>query len=245
MKRSCVITASVLLAASVFAADYKPHRTVYQAGPAEAQRPYVIAGIPIVAVFADSSYALLSLEAGRIGPTDYVKLWLLYQNRGGEPYLFDPQAHVKATVQADGEVLAGLAPAPPSQLAERVDAEEQTSAIHARYSEPLRSVAGGEPEPAAAVVAPYDAANPPDPAAAEAEAARARVRDPSYMYQTFINSAHNGLLKRNTVFPGLAVNGHVYIPVPDLDLRKCTKITVYLTFNDGIRAVEFTPLAGE
>lgn len=245
MNRRYAVAALALLAAPALAADYKPHRGSYHTIRTEDQRPYVIAGVPIAAAFADSSYALLSLEAGRIGSTDYVKLWLLYQNLGSEPYLFDPQAHVKATVQADGEVLAGLAPAPPSRLAEDIDAEEQAGAIHARYSAALRSVAGEEPEPAASAVAPYDAANPPDQAAIEAEAARARVRGPSYMYQTFINSAHNGLLKRNTVFAGRAVNGHVYIPVPDLDLRKGTKVTVYLTFNDGIRAVEFTPLTGE
>ena len=246
MKHLCTITALLLLGATAFAADYKPHKATYHTGQTEDLRPYIISGVPITAAMGDSSYALLALETGRIGSKQYVKLWLLYQNLGGEPFLFEPLSHIKMTIETDKEPLAGLSPVPPSQLAKDIDTDEQAGAITARYIEPLRSVAAETaPPPADPAAVPGDSANPPDQAAVEAAAARARMRSPSYMYRTFISSANNGLLRRDTVFPGKSVNGYVYVLAPGADLEKCAKVTVYLTFNDGIRAFEFKPLAGE
>ncbi len=34
-------------------------------------------------------------------------------------------------------------------------------------------------------------------------------------YDTYINSVSNGILRRNTVFPGQSVNGYIYFPFPD------------------------------
>ncbi len=246
MRNVWTIAALALLSMPAFSAGFKPHPASFQPRPAAGLRAYVIGGVPIAAVDGDSSFALLSLQAGRVGSTDYVRLFLLYQNLSAEPFLFEPGGHVKLTVETDRVALPGLLPASPSQLAKDIDRADETGAIHARYSGALRSAAAAEaPEaPAPPRIDPYDAADPAAAAAAD-EAARARIRGPSHMYQTFINSDNSGLLRRATVFPGRATSGNVYVAAPGADLRKCRRITVYLTTNDGIRAVEFAPLAGE
>jgi hypothetical protein len=246
MKNAFTIIALAVLGITAFAADYKPYPAVYAPVRTGDLRPYVINGVPIGSVAGDSSYVLLSLETGRIGSDRYVKVWALYQNLGGEPYLFEPLNHIKVTIETEKGSQPGLVPAPPSQLAKHIDAEEQVSAIHARYSAALRTIASeATPDPSAEpTVAPYDASDP-QAAEAAAEAARARLRSAAYMYQTFVGSANNGLLRTSTVFQGKAIMGYVYVLAGDADLEKCTKITLYLTTGDGIRAVEFKPMAGE
>lgn len=245
MKHAFTIVMLLLLGIPVFSADFKPYGSAYYPGQEENLRAYIIKGISITAAAGDSSYALLSLKTGRIGSDRYVRVWLLYQNLGAEPYLFDPQSNIRITVETDKETLPGLMPAPPSQLAKHIDAEEQTTAIHARYSAVLRTIAAeAAPEPSASAVEPYDATSP-QAAETAFEAARARARSAPYMYQTFVGSANSGLMRRSTVFQGKAISGNVYVLAGDADLEKCTRIILYLTTGDGIRAIEFKPMPGE
>jgi hypothetical protein len=58
--------------------------------------------------------------------------------------------------------------------------------------------------------------------------------------ELYQNSISEGILRRNTVFPGQSVNGYIYFPLPSLLLVNTDFWYTAMNYNDFVKSMDFT-----
>jgi hypothetical protein len=247
MKTLLAIVVTGLLHISAYSLDFKSLETIYSPAPRENLKTYFLNGIPFAALSSDSSYVLLFLETGTIVSNHYAKLWVLYQNLSVEPYLLEPLNHLRLSIKTTKKSYPGLIPIPPSQIIKSIDNEKNINMIFQAVGGALKTVAS-ELAPEATVTSPSGAVYKIDDTQAGSkiiENTKTKMQSTSYMYEAFKNSVNNGLLRRNTISQDKGVTGNIYFHIGGVDLKNCTRITLFLTTKEGISEINFTPAQGE
>jgi hypothetical protein len=200
-------------------------------------------GQPIALVEAPEARLLLALDPTRLGTRQYARLWLLYQNTSRDTLLFDPARC--ATVEVVDTARGGsdrLEPEAPSRVLARISNEQAAATIAEAIGGALQ-VASAESRIEARL--------------ASEQASDALDRTAGW-YDLFRASISAGVLRRNTLFPGQAVQGYVYFALPERTQDSAWGTTgvsyvgsrrfeheVRLNLPSGGRAVRFRPADGE
>ncbi|MCU0606497.1 MAG: hypothetical protein MUF78_03550 [Candidatus Edwardsbacteria bacterium] len=248
MKRLVITSVLFLLFGNILhAIDFESLETVYYPEPTDNSKTYYLNGIPLSAVYADSSYIMMYLETGKIAGETYAKLWLLYQNLSEEPYLLEPLNHVKLTIQSKKKTYPGLIPVPPSQILKSIDNQKNALMILQAIGGALKTIST-ELSPETTIRSNTGEEYQVDDNTAGDKVisrTRAEMLGTAYMYETFKKSVNNGILRKNTIFPNNSVTGNVYFHLGSVSLKDCTKIILYATTKDGVKVINFKPTAGE
>ncbi len=252
-------TALALLgcASTVPEAKYMP-----QAGPGIS--PFFANGQPIACVEDSSMFMLTALEPALIGENAYIRLWLMYQNKSDSPYLLEPlKLATLSTIRVTDGKGQPVAPTSPTTILAKLSNEEAAriigqvigGALQAAATEPTRvrtttSSVGGVSSSTSTF---NDVAEKQQ---AIADRTSANVTATETWYSLYRSSLNEGILRRNTVFPGQSVNGFIFFPLATgvLGWRENYesfvrshkyKQTVALHLQSGQKILEFMPIEGE
>jgi hypothetical protein len=223
--------------------------------------PFFTAGQPIAAVETPRSFLLLSLEPTVLANRPYVRLWILYHNISQEPYLLEPLRFTSLTITS---ISLGRSessdPESPTKILADISNEKASALIMQAIGGTLQAMAA---RPTTAVTRFDDGSSATTTVYDETEKQeRAVDRTASAMvntamwYEIYQNSVSDGILRRNTVFPGQSVNGYIYFPFPTKErlyrrekeryLRSMNYLfTVGMDLPDDKQSISFTPIEGE
>ena len=214
----------------------------------------VATSIPIGVFFADSGFYMYSLEAALIDSEKYVRLWLLYKNISRTPYDLDPMRCAKLTVRKGRYVYKDIRPDPPSRISAEAGAEKAVRTISETIGTTLQAEASIQ-EQLLGRSAGFDMASTEEERggkSTEHDLVRAgrTLMSPIMLNDRFRRSVSQGVLGRNTVFPGNSVNGYMYFPFPGLSWKAKGKAfpeaseytyKLELVIRNGSKMIEFTP----
>lgn len=220
--------------------------TIFYPKETENTKTYFLNGIPFSVINLDSSYMVISLDKEKIAGYQYMRLWLLYQNKSEKPYLFEPLKALKLVFYKKKERLT-INPTSPTEILSRIDSEKLRKQILQIIGGALQTVSA-ELTPEATVTTPSGNIYViDDKTAGEKIIDRTAInmQSTSYMYEAYKNSVNNIVLRRNTVFKDKNIMGYVYFYIPGIKPEKLNSINLYLTTQDGIHMIEFTQQEGE
>lgn len=220
--------------------------TVYYPSPTATSNTYFLNGIPFNANNGDSSYVVMALEKDKIAGKQYLRLWLLYKNKTDSPYLFEPLKIIKLMVYVKDKS-NDRNPTSPTEILSRIDSEKLGKQILQVIGAALESVSTSL-SPEATVTDPSGGVYKIDDKNVSGKIGTrtaVNMQSTSYMYEAYKNSVNNIVLRRNTVFKDKNIMGYVYFDVSGINLKKATQIDLFITTQDGIQKIEFTPQEGE
>ncbi len=181
--------------------------------------PFFTKGQPIAAVQSDNAFILLSMERTILANRRYFRLWILYQNISEEPYLLEPLKFTTFTLTSVSENKTGTSnPESPTKILADISNEKALSLIVQAIGGSLQSMAANPTtaetrfnDGSSATTTIYDQQEKKDTIADQTANAMANT---AMWYDLYQNSISDGILRRNTIFPGQSVNGFIYFPFP-------------------------------
>ena len=223
--------------------------------------PFFSKGQPIAAVQSPNAFMLMSLEPTILADRRYVRLWILYQNTSEEPYLLEPKSFVSLTITSISKGKTGTStPESPTKILADISNEKALSMIMQAIGGTLQTMAA---RPTTAETRFNDGSSATTTINDQQEK-RDRVADrtakamanSAIWYEIYENSISDGILRRNTVFPGRSVNGYIYFPFPrgrkwryadnESYLSSANEfLRVDLDLPGESRTIYFTPIEGE
>ncbi|MBU1356282.1 MAG: hypothetical protein KJ620_06905 [Candidatus Edwardsbacteria bacterium] len=220
--------------------------TIFYPTITELSKTYFLNGIPFSVTNRDSSYIVLALEQDKIAGYNYMRLWLLYQNKIDNPYLYEPLKSLRLVIDSKKDIY-NISPTSPTEILSRIDSEKLGKQILQVIGGALQTVSAGM-SPEATITDPSGGVYKIDDKNASGNIINRTVvnmQSTSYMYEAYKNSVNNIILRRNTVFKDKNIMGYVYFNIPNIKPKNVNKINLYLTTQDGIQMIEFTPQDGE
>lgn len=181
-------------------------------------------GRAIAVAQGDSAYLWLVLEPGNVVGRSYLQLWCMYQNLRSEPVLFEPQTSCVIEIQPRAESpRATIRPESPAYLLKSISAAKNANMFAAAIGGALLSASSASNVRPTTISGTGAAIGTGYVVNDAREKARAEARDigattGSIMgaigrsYDVFKSSVADGVLRKNTLFPGSAVNGYLYFP---------------------------------
>lgn len=216
----------MLLAQLVFASPVPP--VVFEPNPADGVSGFYTNGNPVAVKLSDSVSFVLSLDLCSIGAREYVRLWALVRNDAVQTFDLKPQQQFSVKALDEGfEVTCIMQPQPSSLLLGRLESEmhwrQAASMLSGVVSSlgvilsPTENTSGGF-----SVSGPQQSSTTGEfhlnDGASRTEARMDRIanrtasdiRALGAIYESAKSSVSSGILRRNTLAPGLAANGYVY-----------------------------------
>ena len=236
--------------------------------------PFFSKGQPIAAVQSRETFLLLSLEPTYITGKPYMRLWLLYQNLSDKPYLLEPLNFCSlTTTRISKGISESSVPESPTTILAHISNEKEKKRILTAIGGALQSLAVKPSTATTQVQEGYGYGKPVvtatttlhDEAAKRAEVLNRTsesIADTEMWYDIYRKSISEGILRRNTVFPGQSVNGYIYFPFPlpseigeksgplcmdyvNFFYSRDFKHIVFLDVTTEPKEIEFMPIAGE
>jgi hypothetical protein len=223
--------------------------------------PFFTAGQPIAAVETPRSFLLLSLEPTVLANRPYVRLWILYHNISQEPYLLEPLRFTSLTITSVAREKSGTTtPESPTKILADISNQEAAAMIAEAIGGTLQGMAARPTtvdtrfdNGSSARTTIYDQEEKRDVIADRTANAMANT---AMWYDIYRNSLSDGILRRNTVFPGESVNGNIYLPIPppekveyvynERDPRNVRFfVRIDLALSGENQNIYFTPIEGE
>ncbi len=223
--------------------------------------PFFTSGQPIAAVQSVNAFILLSLEPTILADRRYFRLWILYQNISEEPYLLEPLRFVSLTIASISKGKSGTStPESPTKILADISNEKALSMIMQAIGGTLQTMAARPTtaetrfnDGSSATTTINDQQEKQDMVADRTAKAMANT---AMWYEIYQNSISDGILRRNTVFPGRSVNGYIYFPFPTgrkwryVDNESYPSsmnylLTVELELPGESQNIYFTPIEGE
>lgn len=223
--------------------------------------PFFTKGQPIAAVQSTSAFMLMSIEPTILANRRYVRLWILYQNTSEEPYLLEPKRFVSLTITSISKGKTGTStPESPTKILADISNEKALSMIMQAIGGTLQAMAAGPTtaetrfnDGSSATTTIYDQQEKRD---IVADRTANTMANTAMWYEIYQNSISDGILRRNTVFPGRSVNGYIYFPFPTGRKWRYADNESYLSSaNEFLRvdldlpgtsqSIYFTPIEGE
>jgi hypothetical protein len=223
--------------------------------------PFFTKGQPIAAVHSTGAFMLVAIEPTVLANQRYFRLWLLYQNTSEEPYLLEPLEFTTLTVTSPSKEKTGSSkPESPTKILAHISNDKALSLIMQAIGGSLEAMAAGPTkvetrfnDGSSASTTIYDQKQKRDVIADRTADAMANT---AAWYEIYQNSISDGILRRNTVFPGQSVNGYIYFPFPtprkfefgefeSYSSRAEDFLRVDLDLPADWRSIYFTPIEGE
>ena len=236
--------------------------------------PFFTSGQPIAAAQADEAFMLMSLEPTHVAGRPYIRLWLLYQNTSDQPYLLEPLKFTTLTAKCISRGMSESSmPESPTKILAHISNEKSKKMIMQAIGGTLQAMAV---KPTTARTEVYAKSSPGLPAFTatttvnDESEKRAEVHDrtvnammnTSMWYELYQNSISEGILRRNTLFPGQSANGYIYFPFnlplverydpnrnrvvkDDLCHSKDFRYIVSLDMTTVTQEIKFVPIEGE
>jgi len=220
--------------------------TVYYPSPSATSNTYYLNGIPFNVNNGDSSYMVMALETDKVVGNPYLRLWLLYQNKTDSPYLLEPLKFLKLIIHVKDKVYNQI-PTSPTEILSRIDSEKLSLQILQVIGGALQTVSASL-TPEATVTDPSGGVykiNDENVGSKIGSRTAVNMQSTAYMYEAYKNSVNNIILRRNTVFKDKNIMGYVYFDIRGINLKKATKLDLFITTQDGTQKIEFTPQEGE
>ena len=223
--------------------------------------PFFTRGQPIAAIQSANAFMLLSLEPTILADRRYFRLWILYQSTSEEPYLLEPKRFVSLTITSISKGKTGTStPESPTKILADISNEKALSMIIQAIGGTLQAMAARPTtaetrfnDGSSATTTINDQQEKRDMVADRTANAMANT---AMWYEIYQNSISDGILRRNTVFPGRSVNGFIYFPFParrkwnEADNENYPSnvnefLRVDLDLPGESRNIYFTPIEGE
>lgn len=236
--------------------------------------PFFFEGQPIAAIKTESAFMLLALEPTQLGSTIYLRLWVLYQNTSDQPYLLEPLkfADLTTTRISWSKSESSVAESPTKVLKHISDekaalmiAQAIGGVLQATAVKPTTTTTHGYMSSESGVSL-FSGTTVADDQQKKRDAVSAQtakvITNTAIWYDLYLHSVSQGILRRNTVFPGQGVNGYVYFPFPRKvsrhhrlfhgyeDFLQLARSMDYLhviaiTMPTGVMSIKFIPIEGE
>jgi hypothetical protein len=223
--------------------------------------PFFKAGQPIAAVQSTNAFMLLSMDRTILAQQPFFRLWILYQNNSEEPYLLEPLRFVSLNVTSIAQKKMGTStPQSPTKILAALSNEKALSMIVEAIGGTLQEMAA---QPTSAKTKFNDGSSTTTTFNDQHEK-REQIADrttnsmanTAMWYDIYRNSLSDGILRRNTVFPGQSVNGYIFFPFPGIkksDYKENANIssdvkyflTVEMDLSGEKQTIDFTPIEGE
>jgi hypothetical protein len=221
-------------------------------------------GAAIGAIEGDSMFALIQVEPVRVGEYSYARLWLLVQNQSSKPLLVEPMKCASLRIESIvtreryGRTISpkplNITPSSPTSILAKITNDQATSSILSTVGAVLQAAAT---QPTTATTSGRTANGPGYSSTTTINdvgekrqtiidrrmAAMASTND---WYESFKSSVNQGILRRNTLFPGEGVNGYIYFKTGSAQPRPSERrYIVTLTTAQGEKVAVFEPIEGE
>lgn len=218
--------------------------------------PFFSSGQPIAAVGSENAFMLLSLDPDYMAGRPYIRLWMLYQNISDEPYLLEPlQVADLITTRISSGRSKTNDPESPTKILAHISNEKAATMIMQAIGGSLQALAA---EPTTATTRLDDGSSAittfndrSEKQGRIADRTAGAMANTSMWYDIYQSSISDGILRRNTVFPGQSVNGYIYIPFPggidkyEYFRTMLFRFTVVLHMTEGDQEINFAPIEGE
>jgi len=186
---------------------------VYLPTDDEAVYSYFVDGIPFALVQTECAEVVASLEPTRIGNSQYLRVYLSYENLTDEPYLLEPLRAMFMRGSEGDKPFPRVEASGPSQVLGRVRREKDAALFAQALVGALQ----------AATVRPTTVKGPGTHIKIDdTDLKRLAIADRTAAAMAATEASGEGLrgfisgqiLRRNTVWPGRLVDGFVYFPIP-------------------------------
>lgn len=178
---------------------------------------YYIDGIPFGAFFSDSLGYIISLEKVNMIGNYYLRLWLLCQNNYQESYLLDPINIAKIKINYKNKTY-DLLPETPSKLLSDVENDKQVNlitqtigstlkAINTHFKTKNTKITDGHGNEITVHDREEKVETKVDQIGNKFEN---KLNNIENWYDIYSSSINNGILRKNTMFNNLSVNGYIY-----------------------------------
>ena len=206
---------------SIFALNCAPTVPVTKYLPQQDDNvmPFFTSGQPIASVKKDQAFLLLTVEPVIITRKPFVRLWVLYKNQSETPYLLEPQkfASIAVTSTTNNQTI-NCEPETPTRILAHVKNEKAMAQILQAIGGTLQAMSV---EPSSAETRFSDGTsattifNDRDEKQAIAiDKTKGAMANTEQWYNLYAKSINEGILRRNTIFPGQSINGYIYFQVP-------------------------------
>ena len=243
--------------------------TKYNPEPQQNVFPFFTKGQPIAAVQIQDAFMLMALEPTRLG---YIRLWVLYQNTSDEPYLLEPLKLASlTTTRISKHKSESCSAESPTKILKYISDEKavlmivQTigGALQAMAVAPSTTSTHGYVNSGSSISSFSATTTVNDELEKRANVfsrTAEAMMNTAMWYDIYKRSVSNGLLRKNTVFPGQSVNGYIYFPFPsNLTSRTTWRSEAYKRYirsmdymhvvsintATGIESIKFMPIEGE
>jgi hypothetical protein len=251
------VAAAILLATGA-AVALAAGDSVFQPTEAGNVHSFFRNGAALAAIHSDSVFTLAEIEPISIGNTPYARLWLLVENRSTKPMLFEPLRCVALRVESTQSPRKGfpaykadLTPTSPTTILAKISDTQAMSAILGSIGAALEASAQRPTTASTTNSTDFNRTTTTindtelkQRAVLDRRATQAAARDD--WYEAFKGSISQGVLRRNTLFPGEGVNGYIYFKAPGSQPSQPTRrYVVTLRMTEGDQVVSFEPIEGE
>jgi hypothetical protein len=203
---------AVLLLAVGCASTRPPH--VYEPSPQPGTQVVYADGTPIAWVSTDCCLIAASVQPASVGGNLYIRAYVLYENRSAEQMLFEPRSALGLGASQDGKAFPMQAPCPPTKVLARIENEKNAALLFGA----LVGAVNMATVPPTTITGPGNQRWRVDDSWQKRQEVADRTAGQMEAVESNANAMQGGvgwgLLRRNTVFPGGAVGGFVYFPVP-------------------------------
>ena len=263
--RNCRTGGVIFMVAVIAGCASTTPETKFMPVESDAVFPFFTAGQPIASVQARDAFILLSLEPTILADEPYFRLWLLYQNTSEKPYLLEPLRSLSLRITSIAKGKEGVSsPESPTKILAHISNEKASSLIMQAIGGSLKAMAV---QPTTAQTR-FDDGSSATTTSNDQQEKRDMVGERTAMamtntamwYDVYQNSISDGILRRNTVFPGRSINGYIYFPYPRaadiegryyefdepvLSIGTRYFLTIDLELSGDTLDIYFTPIAGE
>jgi hypothetical protein len=173
-------------------------------------------GVPFCVLSADSNLIMMSLGTTDIVGYKYMQLWLFYQNNNNSTFLLDPIKIVRLNITGTDNYFADISPDKPTTILNHIDDEKATENIMSTIGGALQLIST---EPTKISDHSGHAWTVNDKKEKQNQIVNSTIGTmvaSSSLYDSYKNSVSSGVLRRNTLLPGKAVNGYIYFPIPQI-----------------------------
>ena len=235
--------------------------TVYQPRDTASVQSFFRNGAAIGAIYGDSVFALAQVESVDLvnyGEA-YVRLWLLVENHSSMPMLVEPLKCASLNIESTGIAAAHrhassgnpvtLTPASPTKILAMISNAKATSAIlsgigaalEAAAAQPTKAVTTHSNNYTSETTTLNDKGEKERGILDRRATQRASTSD---WYDSFKSSVNQGILRRNTLFPGEGVNGYIYFRAISQPASSHRRYIVTLAMPEGEKIATFDPIEG-
>lgn len=230
----------MLLAQLLFAAP--PPLVVFEPNPTDGVSSFYTNGNPVAVKLSDSVSFVLALDLCDIGSKQYVRLWALVRNNSEQTFDLKPQQQFSVKALGDDfSITCNMQPQPSSLLLGRLESEMHWSQAAAMLSGVVSTIAANI-DPPSNTSGGFSVVGPDltqssgkfqiNDAGTKLEArvggiatrTAGEVHSLGAIYESARTAVSSGILRRNTLAPGLAANGYIYFDfesvAPPIDAPK-------------------------